>query len=163
MAQNAQGSPSPQTGTSPSPTPAVDPETLIQTIKDKQHERVGDSTGTLDYQCFTEPKLAQFKNAKIPAQVANDLKKDASFIDLVLAIKAMAPAARQSLLDRAAKTYRQSWSQLGLDPATASKGDLLRGQTDSGAEAERAIAESIVALVKDLSRRSEDELKKLYR
>src|SRR5712692_10340184 len=68
-----------------SASPAVDPERLIQIIKEKQHDRVGDSVGTLAYQCFTVPRLAEFKQTRIPSQVAEDLKKDASFVDLVLA------------------------------------------------------------------------------
>lgn len=162
--QNAQTTPQQQAPTSPVP-PAprtADPEALVQTIKDKQRENISDSTGTEDYQGFTEVKLAEFKKAGVPAQVTAELKGDANFIDLVLAIKAMPPSARQSLLARAAHTYRQPWSQLNLDPSSAPKTDLLRGQTRAGSEAEREIAQSIVALVKNLSQRSEDELRKLY-
>lgn len=144
----------------PAPSP-VDTESLIKIIKDKQHEKIGDSTGTLDYQCFTDAKLAAFDKGNVPAQVVADLKKNATFIQLALAIRAMEPAARQDLLQRAANTFRPPWSQLGIDPATSSMEKKLTGQTNAGSTAEREIAEAIANLVRDLCRRPENELKNL--
>lgn len=62
------------------PTPPksspVNTETLISIIKEKQHQTVGDSTGTLDYQCFTDAKLAEFHKTNVPNQLASQLKKE---------------------------------------------------------------------------------------
>jgi hypothetical protein len=140
---------------------SVDTEALISVIKDKQHQTVGDSTGTLDYQCFTHAKLAAFDKQGVPNQIASELKKDAGFVQLTLAIRAMEPAARQQLLRRAASTYRPSWAQLGLEPATSNSTKLLTGQTTAGSTAEREIAEAITNLVKDLCNRPEGEIKQL--
>lgn len=153
--------PTPDKEPPPPPPPRVDTESLIKIIKDKQHDKVGDSTGTLDYQCFTDAKLAAFDKGNVPAQIAADLKKNASFMSLVLAIRAMEPSARQDLLQRAATTFRPPWSQSGIDPATSTMEKKLTGQTNAGSTAEREIAEAIANLVRDLCNRPESELKKL--
>jgi hypothetical protein len=171
MGQNAQATETAQTGSiqktpaapaMDSAPPSVDPERLMLFIKENQQERVRDSTGTTGYQCFTEGDLAKFHQDNVPDQVVGKLLKDAGFVDLVLTVKAMEPAARQNLLKRGLTAYRPPWSQLQLDPATASQNELLRGQSDAGSKAEKEIAVKIVNLVRDLSKRSESDLKKLY-
>ena len=151
----------PDRQSAPQKSSPVDTESLINIIKDKQHQRVGDSTGPLDYQCFTDAKLAEFDKAKVPNQVASEHKKDASFIQLTLAMRTMDPAARQELLRRAANNYRPPWSQLGIDPSASNSEKLLMGQTKAGSAAEREIAEAVANLVKDLCNRPEGEVKKL--
>jgi hypothetical protein len=153
----------PQASSGDSPAPrAVDTEKLIQIVQRKEREQVRDSTGAAASQCFTDADLASFRKARIPQKVAATLKKDADFIELVLAIKAMGPSPRQNLLGRAKTTYRLSWDRMNLDPNTASQDELRRGQTSAGSDAERLIAESIVDLVDDLCRLPESEVKKLY-
>ena len=121
---------------------------LINLIKNKQHA-VRDSTGLNNYDNFTRQNLDQFKRDRVPEHIADDLKNDERFEDLVSQIKSLNPDDRQKVLDAAETTYRLSWSQLGLNPATASAEDLKRGQSEAGSEAERMIAESIVNLIRE--------------
>lgn len=164
---NARSTAAPDLSTPVSAAVAQEPEKLklklAEKIKAKQHDAVGDSLGTRDYQCFTDAKLRKFKQDRMPDKINNALRMDKGFIDIVLAVQTLEPADRQKLLDDSAHTYRESWGQLGIDPATASQNELRRGQTDAGSEAERLIAESVVALVQDLCQRPVEELKRLSR
>jgi hypothetical protein len=155
----------PQQSAPPSLTgepPAVDPETLITTIRKKERDNVRESWGIRSDQCFTDVDLEKFKKRNAPAQVSAELQRDNGFIDVVLAIKAMLPNERQKLIDRAARTYHKTWAELALDPATTSPEQLRAGQTEAGQQAERMIAETIADLIRTLCERSADDIRKLY-
>jgi hypothetical protein len=140
---NAHKSPSETSQTQPPAAVGdVKPEALIDIIVKQQRENVKESVGTLDYQCFSEKDLGAFKEASKHKQIAQKLKHDNIFLDVVLAIKQMRPAKRQELLEVAAHTARKTWAELGrID---------REGQTEAGHQAESMIASEIVGLVKEL-------------
>lgn len=154
--------PSPTVSSSPIPTPTItptstpplpEPDTLIQIILREQRDNVRESYAESAGQNFSDVNLQNFKKTGKLAEIIKRLKTDAEFLDVVLAIKRMTPSARQKLLHQGLNTFKPTWQQLGrIDRA---------GQTDAGQEAERMIAEGIVNLVKELSARSDEEIKKL--
>jgi hypothetical protein len=158
---NTKDSPEDRKGERPIPIPiSPDPKKLIEIIKRQQHDYVKDSTGTLDYQCFTDGDYADLIKRKdeIPAK----LKGSNEFISIVLAIQAMSPDERQKLLDTGEQTYRRTWSDLGLNPAKDPPDKLRQGQSTAGSKAEQAIAEDIVNLVIDLCKKSPADIRRLY-
>jgi hypothetical protein len=147
--------PSPTTTAStPVQTPALPkPEALSEIILREQRNNVRESYGELRGQNFSDEDLEDFKKTgKLKAILAR-LKTDGEFLDVVLAIKSMPATEKQKLLNKAENTYKPTWEQMGkVDRA---------GQTTAGQQAERMIAEGIVNLVKELSTRSDDEIRKL--
>jgi uncharacterized membrane protein YuzA (DUF378 family) len=136
------------------PTPTLPkPETLIEIIVKEQRDNVRESFGELRGQNFSVEDLQNFKKTgKLKAILAR-LKTDSEFLDVVLAIKRMPATERQKLLNKAENTYKPTWEQMGKVDRT--------GQTTAGQDAERMIAEGIVNLVKELSTKSDDEIRKL--
>lgn len=128
--------------------PKVNPEQLIDKITQLQHAHVRDSIGTQSGQCYTNIDLNKFKTNKTTAEIVGQLQKDKDFLAIVDSIKAMRSEERAKLLDRGLQTYRRTWAELGLDPATTSAAELRKGQTEAGQEAERLIAEAVVDLVR---------------
>lgn len=134
----------------PTPTPQVKPNGLVEKIKQIQREYVQDSTGTEAGQCFTDNDFKQFISDRKTAKIVERLQKDNDFKALLNAIKDMNPEQRADLLDRALNTYRKAWSELRLNPNTASADKLREGQTEAGMKAERLIAQTVVDLVKKM-------------
>jgi hypothetical protein len=149
----ASNTPPVNSGNTPVP-PNIKPDKLIEIIKQQQEKNVRLSYGEEASQNFSSVDLANFVREKTTAKIAEELKGNNEFLDTVSAVKAMPPAERQKLLDRAAVTYKPTWAQLGkIDPS---------GQTEAGQRAERMIAEAIVNLVKELSKLPEADFRKLY-
>ena len=140
--------PSPTPSVSPTPVPKPSPEQLLTKIKQLQGVYVKDSTGTEADQAFTDDDLNQFIRDKKTTEIVERLEKDNDFKALVNAIKAMDSEKRSDLLDRGLKTYRHPWSELHLNPKTASADELRKGQTDAGSKAEKLIAQTVVDLVR---------------
>lgn len=133
--------------------PLPKPDKLIEIILKEQRDNVRESYGELAGQNFTAKDLEDFKKAGTPANITARLKTDAEFLEIVLAIKQMPPTERQKLLLRGVNTFKPTWEQLGrIDRA---------GQSKAGQMAERMIAEAIVNLVKELSKLSDEEIRKL--
>jgi hypothetical protein len=132
----------------------VNPKELITIIKDQQASYVKDSWGPESYQCFTDVDLDNFNSSKIPEKISYNLKKDAKFIDLVLAIKQMPASKWKELKEICLKTYKPTWAEQG--------GINKNGQTDAGQKAEKKVANTIVKLVVELLEKSVDEIKNLY-
>ncbi|MCA1614567.1 MAG: hypothetical protein LC795_10600 [Acidobacteria bacterium] len=82
-------------------------------------------------QCFTDNDLNRFKTDKTVDKIVDDLKKDKDFLAIIESIKGM-QGERAALLDRALQTYRKTWGELNLNPATASAEELRKGQTEAG-------------------------------
>jgi hypothetical protein len=129
------------------------PELLIEIIKREQHDSVRESYGELRGQNFSDDDFASFMKQRKIASITERLRTGGEFLDVVLAIKRMPAADRQKLLDQGSNTYKQTWAELGKVDKT--------GQTTAGQKAERMIAEVIVNLVKDLSKLSDEGIRKL--
>jgi hypothetical protein len=132
------------------PTANVNPEELLELIKSHQQSEVKESYGEARGQNFSEEDLREFKTKNVPQAVADKLRHDSYFIDVVLAVKRMEPGARYKLLSAGMQTYKKTWAQLG--------GISREGQTDAGHEAERLLAKAIVDLVKELYTLPEEKL-----
>lgn len=115
---------------------------LIDIIKQQQRNNVRESYGILAGQCFTDEDLDRFNAAGVARTIAEKLKQDKQFIEVVSAIKKMDPSERQKLLNTCLQTYHQTWQQLRRISSA--------GQTEAGQQAEREIAEAIVNAVKEL-------------
>lgn len=141
-------------GSSPSPSVTIkktpNPERLIEIILELQDEYVGESFGTEADEGFTDDELNDFKNNGILNKIEKRLREDKNFTAVAEAIKNISPDKQQELLDKARKTYKQTWRQLELNPKRDSKEDLLKGQTDAGQEAEKMIAQKVVHLVNEM-------------
>lgn len=134
--------------------PEVKPDELVKLIKEQQATYVKESWGTYDYQCFTDNDLNNFINSRIPERIANNLRSDNHFIDIVLSIKRMPPSEWQELKKVSLNTYKPTWGQLG---------SISReGQTEAGQKAEKMIAKAIVDLASELLNRPEEEIRRLY-
>jgi len=134
--------------------PTVKPDKLIEIIKEQQEKNVKLSYNEAASQNFSDLDLANFIREKKTAKIAEELKRDNEFLDTVIAIKAMLPSERQRLLERALTMYKPTWAQLGrIAPA---------GQTEAGQKAEKMIAETVVNLVRDLSKLTDADIRKLY-
>jgi hypothetical protein len=129
------------------------PNRLIEIIIEDQRIYVKESWGELANQNFTQKDLDEFKKKDIPKQVTDKLRHNGDFLEVVLAIKQMRLSEQQKLLDQALRTYKPTWEERG----TISR----EGQTEAGQEAERMIAGAVVGLVKELSRLSPEDLRKL--
>jgi hypothetical protein len=152
--------PPPPTSNTNSPPPLTPPpplpnaDLLIQIITKQQQENVRESYGQAAGQNFSERDLKEFIQKETPKSIAEQLKTDNEFLDLILAIKRLSPSEQQKLLKRGLNTYKPTWEQIGkIDP---------KGQTVSGQQAEKMIAKAIVDLVKRLSELSDSDIKKLY-
>lgn len=148
--------PTPSTRTDTSPTPREsgsvptkpDPKRLIDKIKQLQGQYVQDSTGTEPGQCFTDDDFKQFISDRKTAEIVEQLQKDTDFKALLNAIKDMNSEQREDLLNKALNTYRKTFSELRLNPKTASSEELRKGQTNAGTKAEKLIAQTVVDLVR---------------
>ena len=134
--------------------PKVDPKKLLEIIRQQQLNNVKESYGEWAYQCFTDDDLNRFVEKKIPSEIANQLKQNNQFLEVILAIKKLQPSKSQKLLDKCLKISRPTWAELGKISR--------EGQTEAGQKAEKMIAKSIVDLVKELYKLPDDEIKKLF-
>jgi hypothetical protein len=133
---------------------SVKPEELCPIIERQQRTHVKESFGEWASESFTEDDLRRFQEQDIPRRITNELKRDNTFISVVLAIQALPPNKRQSLLEACTKPLHPTWAQLGkISP---------EGQTDAGQKAEIMIATAVVDLVKTLVRLPRSEIEKLY-
>lgn len=130
------------------------PEKLSEIIVAKQRLYVKESWGESAYQSFTDTDLKAFTEANQPARIVDELKHDNEFLQIVLAIRAMDPAARQRFLNACRKPLHQTWAQLGHITKD--------GQTEAGQKAELMIANAIVDFAKQLSGLQQEEIEKLY-
>lgn len=151
---NSGPTPSPDSSPVPSPSASVsrtvDPKRLIDKIKELQREYVRDSTGTEADQCFTADDFTQFKSDRKTAEIVERLQKDSDFKALLNSIKDMNPEQRGDLLDQALNKYRRTWSELHINPKTASAEEVLKGQSKAGSDAEKLIAQTVVDLVRKM-------------
>jgi hypothetical protein len=155
---NSASTPSPQISPNPSPSPSesqtvslkVDPERLIAIIKQLQTEYVRDSIGVEAHECFTDDDFNQFISNKKTVEIVERLHKDNDFGNLVNAIRDLNSDSRSNLLNRALNTYRRTWSELHLNPNSASADELRKGQTRGGMQAEKLIAQTVVDLVRQM-------------
>jgi hypothetical protein len=155
---NSASSPSPQSSSGPSSRPTepstvalkVDPERLISFVKQLQTEYVQDSTGIEAHECFTKDDFNQFVSDKKTAEIVERLRNDNDFRNLVSAIRDLSFDKRSDLLSRASNIYRRTWSELKLNPKTASADELRKGQTLEGMKAEKLIAQAVVNLVRQM-------------
>ena len=147
--------PSANSSATVTPTPPnIKPDKLLAIIREQQQKNVRLSYGEAASDNFTSADLANFIREKRTLKIVEELKRDNEFLDTVIAIKSMPAPERQRLLESALNTYKPTWQQLGrIDP---------KGQTAAGQQAEKMIAETIVNLVKDLSRRTDAEIRNLY-
>ncbi len=135
-------------------TEKIDPYELIKIIKEKQSRHVKQSYGTQAYESFTENDLKRFEEANIPLKIKRELKKDSRFLNIILSIKKLSPSGRQELVELAFSTYKRTWGEIGR----ISKD----GQTDAGQLAEKMVSMEITNLVIELTKKSNEEIKKLY-
>jgi len=127
---------------------------LIEIIIKQQQDNVRESYGEAAGQNFSDQDFKEFIKKGIPKKIVDQLKTDNEFLDVVLAIKYMTPTERQKLLNKGLNTYKPTWAQLvRIDP---------KGQTEKGQQAEKMIAKAIVDLAKELSKLSDDDIRKLY-
>jgi len=126
---------------------------LLRIIKNEQLSNVRRSYGEADGQNFSDRDLNQFIRQGRDKKIADDLKNNKDFLDVVLAIKRMNPTDRLNLYTKGLETYSPTWAQLGrIDPA---------GQTEAGQEAEKMIAKAIVDLTTELLLLSDEEIENL--
>lgn len=128
-------------------TDKTNPLELITIIRNFQRKNVRDSWGTQLGECFSDEDLTTFQQGTV-FRILDELKKDKVFSALLETIRQLSSSKKNNLLTTAESTYRQPWSELGLNPAAASRKELLRGQTIAGSIAERSIAEAIVGYVR---------------
>jgi hypothetical protein len=134
----------------PTNSPRVNPERLIDIIKQLQMEFVRESFGLESGECFTDVDLSKFMREKKTAEIVRRLNNDKDFLALVNVIREMKSEDRSALLDKAQKTFKKTWRELRLDPQAASADKLREGQTDAGQKAERLIAQTVVNLVRQV-------------
>lgn len=132
----------------------VQPEKLIEIIKQQQALYVKESWGSEAYQCFTDNDLKKFKESKVTQKITQELRTDNKFIDVVLAIKTIPKGNWQDLKESSLITFKPTWSKIGKISR--------EGQTETGQQAEKMIAKAIVDLVVELVNQSEENIKKLY-
>ncbi|ESQ15031.1 MAG: hypothetical protein N838_14805 [Thiohalocapsa sp. PB-PSB1] len=134
-------------------TGAVSPNLLVNIITTQQIANVRKSYGERAGQNFSDRDLNQFIRQGRATIIANELKKNRDYLEVVLAIKRMNPTARNDLYTRAYETYRPTWAELGkIDSA---------GQTEAGQEADKMIAQAIVEMTQDLLLMPDEEIKRL--
>jgi hypothetical protein len=132
-----------------------DPRDLIRIVQEQQRRNVRESYGELRHQSFTADDLKAFEAGKTDQRIAQRLRSDPGFLNVVLAIRRLPANARATLLAEADVPLRPTWATLG--------GVSREGQTDAGHEAERRIAAAIVDLVRRLSSLSDEEFLRLYK
>jgi hypothetical protein len=121
-------------------TPIINPDQLINFIKNKQNKYVRKSYSEND--CFTDVDLKNFKANKIPAKVVSELRTDKRFLQLIEEIKKISVEEREKLFANGLKTFANTWAENGRIDST--------GQTDAGQEAQKLICAAIVNLTKQL-------------
>ena len=131
----------------------ANPEKIIEIIKEQQRLYVKESSGELAAQSFTERDLQEFRERNITKQITDNLRRNGDFLEVVLAIKQMTPGEQQRLFDQASRTYKPTWTELGKISR--------EGQTGAGQQAERMVADAIVALARELARLPPEAIKKL--
>jgi len=128
---------------------------LIKIIQKNQAKYIKESYGEESFQCFTDKDLKSFMSKNILSEIKSDLKLNNEFISLVISTKKLTPDNWLKLIKISRSTYKPTWA----DNGKISK----EGQTNAGQVAERAIANEIVNLVIELRKKSDDELRKMYK
>lgn len=127
---------------------------LPEIVKEQQRKHVKESYGELAYQCFTDADLQRFKDTKSAERIAEGLKTQKDFLQIVLALKRLPTPECQAILDRSQKPLRPTFSELGKISR--------EGQTEAGQNAELLIAEAVVRMVKELLKLPMSQLESLY-
>lgn len=122
---------------------------LVEKIQELQALYVRASYGVNAGECFTDVDLKTFKDNGVPRRIAQELGNHTDFTCIINTLRNMTPQNRASVLRAAAKTYKLSWDELGMNPAATSREQLKTGQTNAGKEAEMLIAQAIVGLVNE--------------
>ena len=127
-------------------TPATPPaeRKLIELITREQRNNVKKSTGTFDYQCFTDANLATFKSSNRPQKIVETLKADSRFKALVEEFRAMPEAARKDAFNHARKVCQPSWAEMGYIDKEGN------GQTEAGQQAQLMVAAAIVDAIQNM-------------
>jgi hypothetical protein len=114
---------------------------IIDIIRTNQKLYVRESRGERGTECFTDVNLEEFHKSNMVKKITDDLRNDTTFQAAMQTLRALPPAQRDELLQRAKLTYKPTWAQLGkIDP---------KGQTEAGQQAEKEIAEAITKLARE--------------
>jgi hypothetical protein len=131
--------------TSPAQTPVPPVERkLIDLITREQRNNVKKSTGTFDYQCFTEINLATFKSSNRPQKIVETLKSDAQFKALVQEFRGMPESTRKEAFSHARKVCQPTWAEMGYVDKEGN------GQTEAGQQAQLLISAAIVDAIQSM-------------
>lgn len=122
---------------------------LVEKIKELQDLHVRPSYGVNAGECFTDIDLATFKADGKPRSITQELANHPDFTCILNTLRNMTAQNRAAVLKTAAKTYKLSWDELGMNPKSTPRDQLRTGQTNAGKEAEMLIAQAIVGLVND--------------
>jgi hypothetical protein len=117
---------------------------LIDLITREQRNNVKKSTGTNDYQCFTDINLASFKSSNRPQKIVETLKSDSAFKTLVEEFRGMSESARKEAFSHARKICQPTWGEMGYIDKEGN------GQTDAGQQAQLLISAAIVDAIQNM-------------
>jgi len=112
---------------------------VTDVIRWQQRTHVKVSTGTLAHEAFTDDDLHTFKARKVPGRVVAAIAGTDDFEAVRQTFEAAPPAERERILRVARTVGRPTWREMGFIDREG------RGQTEAGREAERLLAEAIVA------------------
>jgi hypothetical protein len=115
------------------PAQPKDPSGAIEYLRTIQVKHVKRSTGTYDYNAFTDANLEAFRNTKRAETAVQGVEKDAKFRAIVDSLALMGAAERRSALDAVRKAATPTFAECG---GVQSDGSC---QTDAGQMAERLI------------------------
>jgi hypothetical protein len=127
-------------------------EKLFGYIVEYQSIYVKKSTGTFDYNCFTDSDLLKFHDRDTPKQIESKLLHDTEFLALVLAIKNLTPEQWGNIKREALLIYRPTFAEAGGVKSDGS------AQSAAGQQAEQKVAETIVNLVSTLKKKDKSEI-----
>jgi hypothetical protein len=130
----------------------VSPDKLISIIKEQQNLYVKESTGTMDYQCFTDRDMQNFIDKNVPNIIRTNLLKSNEYLSVIIVVKRMDPINRQNLLQLAQNTFKPTFAEFG---GISKKG---QAQTEAGQNAEKMIAQAVTDLTKNLLKKTETEI-----
>ena len=128
---------------------------LIDLVKKIQTKYVKLSTGTYDYNSFTDIDLDNFHKRDVPAEIEKNLLTDTKFLSLVITIKRLQPEQWGSIKSQALKTYRPSFAEVGGVKSDGS------AQTVAGQIAEKEIVEKIIEVMSAIKSKDEKEIFKM--
>jgi hypothetical protein len=110
---------------------------LEDLIRWQQSKNVRTSTGTLDFQCFTDRDLRVFQAEGRPAKIVARIESMKEFAFVVDELRTLSQATLMAELRSARLIARPTWETMGFIDKEG------RGQTDAGHEADLEIAVAI--------------------